>query len=351
MSKQCGICNGLIAAGSKQYKIQIYCSPKCRKTAHRRKTSLANRLQQKRANLRQNDEMLYVIRQCIRAQTIEILSQHTPESFIATMNLIRNRPKGDVQLCHVSPVKGRYSIGLLHHLNLFYGGRYQNNKFGNKNTGAGLSIRRDSLDPVWHVDVNMSYNDILLRIEMYLGGIIDEYLATSPVRKSKKIQLINKITALAPRLDFERLERLSFTQLLNKYSKLLPQNRFHRFKSKSTAESKYICYVGELTRFIDYGGPRAEVLAKVKTIMIIGYYALNRHSESQTFNGDFQAIYGLPAKKYREVRLSDPSKWSELKDHLYNGAFGALQGEPINVKVLRAEIMGYLSLEIDGSLS
>jgi 2-polyprenyl-6-methoxyphenol hydroxylase-like FAD-dependent oxidoreductase len=92
MIKECCLCKSNIEKKSKQWVSQVYCSAKCRKVAHRKGKSSKNRIEQKRANLHQNDEVLYLIRQCKKAGTIQILDGHTLSSFIETMALIKNRP-------------------------------------------------------------------------------------------------------------------------------------------------------------------------------------------------------------------------------------------------------------------
>lgn len=136
--------------------------------------------------MRQNDEVLLLVRACRRAGTVQILTGHTLSSFLETMELVRNRPKGEVALCHIAPVKGKGSTGLFHCKNLFYGGKFQNRKFGKKYLGGGLSISHGKLKSKWAVDKDSPANDVLVLIEKFLGDIIPKYLEVAPVRKSKK---------------------------------------------------------------------------------------------------------------------------------------------------------------------
>jgi predicted RNA-binding protein (virulence factor B family) len=111
MSKQCPACSAEIKNNSSQWANKIYCSKKCRASEHRKKKSQITRIQQRRANMRQNEEVLRLVRECKRAGTVQILAGHNLESFIETMKLVRERPKGDVRLCHIAPVKGDGFIG------------------------------------------------------------------------------------------------------------------------------------------------------------------------------------------------------------------------------------------------
>jgi hypothetical protein len=132
--------------------------------------------------MRQNEEVLRLVRECRRAGTVQILAGHTFESFIETMKLVRGRPKGDVRLCHIAPVKGKNVIGLLHCKNLFYGGAYQNNRFGKKYMAGGKLINHKDLKDKWKVDKEAPANEVLLEIEAFLGGI-PKYLEIASVRK------------------------------------------------------------------------------------------------------------------------------------------------------------------------
>jgi hypothetical protein len=110
MYKVYPICTSQIAKTSKQWKRQIYCSDKCRKVAHRKTSSKNKRIEQRRANMRQNEEVLLLVRQCKRAKTVQILKGHDAISLTTTMALVKNRPKLDVNLCHIAPVKGKVTF-------------------------------------------------------------------------------------------------------------------------------------------------------------------------------------------------------------------------------------------------
>lgn len=84
--KQCGYCQERI--NPKQRKDKIYCTDKCRKVAHRKEKSKQSRIEKRRSNLIQNDEMIYIARQCKKAKTVQILEGHTLESFINLTELI-----------------------------------------------------------------------------------------------------------------------------------------------------------------------------------------------------------------------------------------------------------------------
>ncbi|BBI46957.1 hypothetical protein KPSA1B_105740 [Pseudomonas syringae pv. actinidiae] len=84
----CPACNKQVFNESKQARNQVYCTPTCRKRQHRikkRGQHLSIRMQHREDNLLLNDEMRYVVAQCKYAGTVQILSDHAPESLARTM--------------------------------------------------------------------------------------------------------------------------------------------------------------------------------------------------------------------------------------------------------------------------
>ena len=288
----------------------------------------------------QNDEVLLLVRQCRRAKTVQILQGHDAVSFTITMALVKNRPKFDVNLCHISPVKGKGCIGLFHYKNLFYGGSYQNKKIGNKSFGKGLSIKTTELLKTWSVSEQTSTNDILIKIELYLGGVIEEYLKLSSVRKSKKVQISNKICTLDDTECFDDLIQISHTTLVAKLSKLSNSPTFKLPEQKR--ESKYINYIDKLSRFISYKDTGWRHLTTIRGLMITGYLALSKIKESNTYNKDITTKYQSLINPHRDAKLKSKTQWSEFKDAMYEAAFHALQGETASLKALERIMSKYL---------
>ena len=344
MIKKCPVCNIQIQNKSKQSNNQIYCTSKCRKISHRKKTSQETRIAKRRANLRQNDEVLRLVNECRRAGSVQILKGHNSITFIETMKLVKNRPKGDFHLCHIAPVKGKNSIGLFHYRNLFYAGAYQNRKFGNKWASGGLSIKHVNILDKWMVFDDMTTNEILIKIESYLGNIVEEYIKSTSVTKSKRAQLANKISGVNPERGFDELMRLDHSLLREEWSKLSNQV-FYKITYNHT-ESKYITYIDELSRFVSYGVNRVAILKKLINIMVIVYIALSKVKESKTYNKDFENKYGRLAKNFSSVTLINKTSWSELKDLIYDAAFKTLQGEKLEIKKFNTKVMSYLHMPI-----
>ncbi|MGO2704707.1 hypothetical protein [Pseudomonas helleri] len=340
MVKKCRACSAIIEKKSNQWARQIYCTTACRKSDHRKQNRLMSRIERRRSNLRQNDEMIYLVKQCRRAKTVEILKGHTLESFIETIALVRNRPQGQVELCHVAPVKGDEATGLFHCRNLFYAGAHQNRRNGRKNSGKGLSINNEKLLREWAVDTHMTTNDILLKIELYLGDIIPRYLKAISVRKSRNVSFINKILEVDSTASFDDLMLLQYRTLVDRWADLSHAKTHLPPRSR---ESKFIAYLDSINRFITYGGEGEAGLKRLRKVMVIAYMALSRIEISQTFNKDFYVKYAeYVQSRYVRAMLRNVCDWSQFKDLVYDAAFDALQGNYLNIKRIEKEIMSYL---------
>lgn len=351
MIKKCQhqTCMKEIHKKSKQWENQRFCSDRCRKAEHRKKKSKDTRIEQRRANLRQNDEVLRLVRECIRAKTVQILMGHNIASFIGTMSLAKNKPKGGLHLCHIAPVKGKDSIGLFHHRNLFYAGAHQNQKFGNKWASGGLSIRKEDILEKWMISKDMSTNEILIKIEEYLGNIVEEYIRSTSVTKSKRAQLANKISGIDPTKEFDELMGWGHNELREEWSRLT-KSPFYKVAYNHT-ESKYITYLDELSRFASYEDGREKILNRLIKTMAIGYVALSKVNDSKTYNKEFENKYGPLVRKFRGVTLKNRTTWSEFKDLIYDAAFKTLQGEELKPKKFHNKVMSYLETSVVHALS
>lgn len=340
MNKQCLECKKLIESGSKQDKRKIYCSKICNKYFNRKKSALKARSAKRKSNLRLNREFLYLVDQCKRANTVQILHGHSLETFIETMDLVINKPKGDVELCHISPVKGKDCIGLFHCRNLFYCGAHQNRKFGNKYVTGGLSVYKDDLDPKWSIPKGMKSDDILVKIEEYLGDVLIKYLEMRPVIKSRKIPIIRKIQGIDSSLDFDMLMGQSLKTLMEQWANI---TRTRPYILNPSKESKFLAYMDSITRFIKYDKKKRKIFKSIRSTMVIGYMALERTKQSATYNKLFYDKYEpLIRIKYGQAMLKDPESWSVFKDLIYDTAFDALHGATIDAKKFRRLVKSYL---------
>lgn len=342
MFKVCLRCDGEIWPGSSQFGRQKYCSDRCRKSSFKKSKSRKLRIDQRRANLPLNLEFIKLVNECLRAGTVQILSGHDSRSFSLTMELVRNRPKFDVNLCHVYPVRGDGCTGLFHYQNFFYGGAYQNKVLGNSHFGAGLSIANSLLERKWQVWEGMPMREVLCKIESFLGETLNGYLAIMPVRKSPKAVLAQRILEVSPESTLESLMSKTSRDLALLWREKTKQRAF--FVTAKRQESKYVCYLDELSRFISYGGIRSKYFQRVRRLLLVGYICLSKIEESRTFNEEAASRYSSLLHSNCDFHLKHRESWSEFKDFLYEVAFYALQGMSINLISLTLTFSRYVNL-------
>lgn len=341
MLKQCPECLSLIENTSKQSSRQIYCTNYCRKNAHRRKHRQMSRVERKRSNLRQNDAVIRIVKACRKAGTVQILTGHKLESFIELMQLLNTKFPVRLDLCHIAPVKGKSFTGLFHPRNLFFSWWFQNRKHSNRYFSGGMYIKNSELLVKWSVSNAMSTNEILIKIEEFLGDIIPRFLILYPVTKSRKVSIINRILEVDSSASFDDLMMWSKHRLEERWA-FLSHTRF-RVLSRKPLESKYITYIDSVTRFINYGDERERIYRSLRKLLVLGYVVLSQVKMSQTFNKRFDATYRhmLPVK-YNGARLKSEDDWGKLKELMYVTAFNTLQGKGLNVKDYKARVLSYL---------
>lgn len=148
-----------------------YCTTECQQAlnAAKRKSKLVN-------DGSRSAFFYWVVKECKRAGTYDILDGHTPES-IAELNLVykqafRVNQYGDVdhfQMSHIAAVKGKNTLGLLHAENLVISPTSLNKAHGVKHYGSGKYISRTSIDPRHSVDKDEPDGTVLDRVIAYLG--------------------------------------------------------------------------------------------------------------------------------------------------------------------------------------
>ncbi|TBN46776.1 hypothetical protein EYC95_11825 [Pseudomonas sp. BGI-2] len=86
------------------------------------------------------------------------------------------------------------------------------------------------------------------------------------------------------------------------------------------------------------------MLKSLRKVMVIGYMALERVAQSQTYNKYFYVKYEpLINKRYGQAMLNDPENWPEFKDLIYDTTFKVLQGGSLDIQKFRKLIMSHLT--------
>lgn len=317
--------------------------------AHRKKKNGHNRKIKRLNNLSVNNEWLYISQQCKRAGTVQIMSSHTIDSLKELIDIIQNHPKGKMNICHVYPVQGDDKIGLLHPLNLFYGGSNQNKVNGRKSFGmAGHSIYRNKLKNKWKVTPDMKDKEVLTILEKFLGEVLIEYVAIYPVRKSAKTKLVDEIIKLDAsgkytRDNLSEMSSIGLSSIKAELNGVVLRGFYFPPKNR---RSKILIYLEELSRIAKKSNSDwAENCAFMQHIFLAGAAALSKspHQKNSEEILKIYEVYGKKATRYknRTLRSSSYEDFSKFKDFLYFQAFDCLQGKSIDEEMLRGTLKKY----------
>lgn len=346
----CSVCNAEYTTS--RHSVKRYCSDRCRKTASRHKTAF-KRIEK----LPVSEEWLYIARECKRAGTVEILHFHTVES-LESLFALRNykykcygwdseKKTSKFDLCHIQPVSGKSTVGLLHPLNLFVGSSLPNKVHGTKShPGVGLSIRRFDLQAKWLVSKEDSDKKVLDKVQRYLGPVLKEYAANNPIRTSQRFGLAKWIfnNDSEHRFTLAELERKSMMDLRKLRAQIEEREVY---KVDLIAKRALLVYFDELTRFSDVlpeGNHKndcaflIDVLRVAITTLAVSYGEEGFHSVVDT---PAAVSVWTPAviKDYTEQRFSD------FRDWLSFTAFETLQGCPLERGKVLNTLRSYIQVE------
>ncbi|WP_139134059.1 MULTISPECIES: hypothetical protein [Pseudomonadaceae] len=185
---------------------QKYCSDTCRYSARTEKQSKTNqkKIERRVSRLRRTGFGQYLVRECMRAGSVQILTGHTPDTlheldnlrtscFISNGVSLSGELHKAYELSHICPVNGHSIVGLLHPHNLVIASKSFNRERGKRYMGGGKWVERKSLSPQWQVDTETAVSQVYTKIERFLGQTLKDYLNEHNPKLSYKHRLINKI--------------------------------------------------------------------------------------------------------------------------------------------------------------
>lgn len=198
-----------------KYKSKQYCSDKCQNDAKcaryykSKKTTQIKKYTIKRDKLLSTSFGRWLLKECLRAETVQILQGHTVESLIDLLELFKRRsmasgyeggkPTGAFELSHIWPVKGnQHKLGLLHSHNLVLAPARLNRLHGTKSPVEGLDGIGRYL-PTGALLSRYSVNrlDSLAKIERLvfslLGSTWQQFVATLVLQQGQQELLRKKI--------------------------------------------------------------------------------------------------------------------------------------------------------------
>ena len=214
---------------------KIYCNSICKesqKQVLRHNKALAKkaeRLKSKEALFDKSSFATYLITEVKRGKTVEILAEHTSESFLELHQLVKCRNlwdgvksgkrQGMFELSHIQPAAQKDHIGLLHPKNLVIATKEFNRHRGSlvPQHAAGAKITKASLNPEYFVDAKTTKAQVLILIKEFLGkAIMDEFYTHARLNLTRMDELLKKLALLG----YEPSSNQTAEQLLLTYVKL-----------------------------------------------------------------------------------------------------------------------------------
>lgn len=344
--KFCEYCNSLIPRGSPQYYKKRFCSTSHQQMAHRKK-NLKPRQKSRLNNLSVNNEWLYISQQCKRAGSVQIMSNHTVDSLKQLTEMIHNKPKRTMDICHVYPVKGGTGIGLLHPTNLVYGDRGQNQNNGNQIFGnTGYFIDRADLKKKWLVSDRMKDKQVLCLLEKFLSDVLIEYVKKYPVKISERIKLIDKIIKSDKDRKYtrENLSEIPSIGLSSIHAEQHGINLTSSYYQTKKNQSRVFIYLKDLFRVAeDTDGYRAENCEFMSRILLAGAAALSKVPYQPELL-DIYKLYDKTADRYKHIVLRNESDYSKFKAFLFFQACDCLLGKEIDKGMLKGALNKYTKI-------
>ena len=356
--KICTICNNEFTTS---YQRTLYCKP-CRPTANknkktdRRLTVAQSRIQR----ISTSDDWLWVAKECKRAGTVEILQSVNLEALFALLKR-RNKTYGwnaetktnKYHLCHIQPAVGAETVGLLHHLNLFIGSAFHNQAHSNQSyAGRGLCIPESKLKSKWKVTDKYSDRVILNKVTEYLGQVLIDYTKENPVNKSQRLCIAKWVFQNDPDniMPLAKLERMSISELRGIKAKV-QQKELHGIDYAT--KRSFIVMLEECQRLSEQlpDGQHKEDIAFLIPMLHAAIAWLSRQPDQQGLSSILENPYGV---MWNPLQLREGMDASTLRDFISFQTFDALQGAPVDRKMIRNTLSKYLlvtSLSPDYSAS
>lgn len=346
--RKCVICN--IEFTTSQIKAK-YC-PQCRPTARnksqsdRRLTTAKNRV----LRLPQSDEWLWIARECKRAGTVECLQGVDIPALLAvykarfkTYGYDAVAKKSQYHLCHIAPAVGKDSVGLLHHLNLFVGSAFHNQVQGAKSyKDRGLCIQKSKLKTKWIVTDKTCDRVVLDKVTEYLGQVLINYAKDNPINKSQRFNLARWVFQNDPnnKLPLSKLEKMSMTDLRAIRARIEEKEVFTFDYSTKRSFIVMLEECQRLSEQLPVGEHKLDIAFMIP-VLRVGIAWLSRQPNQQGFSTILENPYGVT---WNPLELRENMSASKLRDFIGFQAFQALQGAPVNRKMIKATLYQYLTV-------
>jgi hypothetical protein len=198
-----------------RHKSKQYCTDKCQNDAKcaryykSKKITQVKRFKTKREKLLATGFGRWLLKECQRAQTVQVLQGHTVESLCDLFELFKRRskasgyengkPTGAFELSHIWPVKSKQDkMGLLHPHNLVLAPARLNRSHGSKTPsegfeGIGRYIPTSALLSRYSVSKGDSLAQVERQVFQLLGATWQQFVATLVIQQGQQVQLRKRL--------------------------------------------------------------------------------------------------------------------------------------------------------------
>ncbi|HCS09753.1 MAG TPA: hypothetical protein DIW67_21895 [Pseudomonas sp.] len=347
--KKCTLCT--TEFNTSQIKAK-YC-PDCRPRKARIKTQSDRRFktaQNRIERLPQSEEWLWVARECRRAGTVEILQGVDLVALFAvykskfkTYGYDSESKKSKFHICHIAPVAGKDSVGLLHHLNLFIGSAFHNQVHSNQSyPDRGLFISNEKLKRKWKVEGNNSDRTILSKVQQYLGQTLIDYAKDNPISTATRFGLARWVFQNDPDniLQLKKLEIMSARELRAIKAKVEGKEVYNL---SYPAKRSFVVMLEECQRLSEQlpDGQHKEDIAFMTSVLLVAIAWLSRLRGQEGLSNILEKPYGV---KWTPLKLREGMDVSKLRDFVGFQSFQALQGAPVDRMMIRNTLNKYLAV-------
>lgn len=318
-----------------KHKLQQYCTDKCQNAAKcaryykSTKPTQVKKYTTKRERLLATGFGRWVLKECQRAETVQVLQGHTVESLNDLFELFKRRskasgyvdgkPTGAFELSHIWPVKGKHNkMGLLHPQNLVLAPARPNRLHGSKCPtdgfeGIGRYLPTDVLLSRYSVSKSDSLAEVERRVFRLLGTTWQQFVATLVLQHGQQEKLKKK---LQKTLNVKLSVDLSLEQL----KAIADKSGVSYFSANFDAHSAVSVLATELQRFGHIKGTE------------YGIYA-------SWLERCYLEVYGIGSGLLRELTDADEK---ELEQLLVCEVFAILHGQPIPPRTAKAQELLFL---------
>lgn len=384
-SYTCYTCNSPYTGRREQAdKTKRFCKDSCRKAKSRqpdKATKRQSRIEDQFTRFFKSSFGQWIIRECIKANTVCIMMPHTTASLFE-LEQFHNRyykcygfnpdeQKSVYHRCHIQARIGvDGSVGALHPLNLFIGLSRPNQTAGNKfvSADAGLSIPAHKLQKKWQVVVGDTKQQVAKKVRALLGTEFTEYLAQSAALKLDTVhtlarQIYNRqqkgtaVLELDGHYTLAVLEQKPLAELEAMDAHQRGKDCYTRFMPELHTRASLCVYADELERMATVSPSlrhRDNCTFMLGLVRVLGIYIAQSECP---FDGGHKAF--LPQKGFEWQPLTymnwqqpwgEPSKQLVDADHrlliasITDHCYHALSGADIPKGLLRARLLKRLDV-------